>query len=47
VRGLAGVARRSAFLVGADGVVRAAWSYGDDEVPDVDELVEAARVLAR
>ena len=44
-RGLEGVSRRSAFLVGRDGTVRAAWAYGTGEVPDVDELLAAARKL--
>ena len=42
-RGLEGVSRRSAFLVGTDGTVRAAWAYESGEVPDVDELLSAAR----
>ena len=45
-RGLEGVAGRSAFLVDAAGTVRAAWSYGDREVPDADELLSAARSLS-
>src|SRR5687768_3396749 len=44
--GLRGVSRRSAFLVDTDGAVGRAWSYETDEVPDVDELVGAARALA-
>jgi peroxiredoxin len=44
--GLKGVSERSAFLVDADGTVRGAWRYGTDEVPDVDELLSAARALA-
>ncbi len=44
-RGLRGVSRRSAFLVQRGGTVRAAWSYETDEVPDVDELLAAARAL--
>ena len=44
-RGLHDVAERTAFLVGSDGIVRRAWRYGTNEVPDVDELVEAARAL--
>jgi peroxiredoxin (alkyl hydroperoxide reductase subunit C) len=43
-RGLEGVSRRSAFLVGTDGTVRAAWAYESGEVPDVDELLAAARM---
>ncbi len=42
-RGMRGVARRSAFLVEPDGTVRGAWAYGSGEVPDMDELVSAAR----
>ena len=42
-RGLEDVAERSAFLVGENGVVREAWSYGTRDVPDMDELLEAAR----
>jgi peroxiredoxin len=41
-RGMRGVARRSAFLVGRDGTVRGAWSYEGGEVPDMDELLSAA-----
>jgi peroxiredoxin len=39
------VAARSTFLVDGDGVVRGAWRYDTSEVPDVDELLEAARSL--
>ncbi len=42
-RGLRDVAERTAFLVAADGTVRRAWRYETSEVPDVDELLEAAR----
>ena len=44
-RGMRDVAERSAFLVDAGGTVRAAWRYESGEVPDFDELVEAARAL--
>ena len=44
-RGLQDVAARTAFLVDAGGTVRGAWRYGTSEVPDVDELLEAARAL--
>ncbi len=44
-RGMKDVASRSAFLVDRDGTVRGAWAYEDDEVPDLDELVAAARAL--
>ena len=45
-RGLHGVAERSAFLVDADGTVRRAWKYDTGEVPDFDELLEAARAFS-
>ena len=44
-KGMRDVPARSAFLVDANGVVRRAWRYADDEVPDVDELLAAARQL--
>jgi glutaredoxin-dependent peroxiredoxin len=44
-RGLKDVAERSAFLLGRDGVVRGAWHYGANELPDVDELLVACRAL--
>jgi len=44
-RGLEGVSRRSAFLVDTGGTVRGAWAYETGEVPDVDELLAAARRL--
>jgi peroxiredoxin len=44
-RALEEVARRTAFLIGADGVIRGAWSYEDDEVPDYEPLIAAARSL--
>jgi glutaredoxin-dependent peroxiredoxin len=44
-RGLRDVAQRSAFLVGKDGTVRGAWGYDTGQVPDFDELVQAARAL--
>ena len=46
-RGLRDVAERSAFLVDGERVVRGAWRYGTDDLPDFDELVTAARALAR
>ncbi|HEV2712747.1 MAG TPA: redoxin domain-containing protein [Gaiellaceae bacterium] len=45
-RGMKDVARRSAFLIDRDGTVRAAWRYEDGEVPDLDELISAARQLS-
>ena len=43
--GMADVPLRSAFLVDASGVVRAAWEFEDAEVPDVEAFVAAAREL--
>ena len=42
-RGLKDVSERSAFLVGTDGIVRAAWAYDTSEVPDFEVILEAAR----
>ena len=39
------VSRRSAFLVDVAGVVRRAWAYEPSELPDLDELIAAARTL--
>jgi peroxiredoxin len=44
--GLEAVAERSAFLVDRSGMIRGAWRYETTEVPDFDELVEAARSLS-
>ena len=44
-RGLKDVSERSAFLIDEDAVVRGAWRYETGEVPDVDELLAAARSL--
>jgi peroxiredoxin len=44
-RGFKDVARRSAFLIDEEGVVRRSWSYENSEVPDVDELLDACRSL--
>jgi peroxiredoxin len=43
--GMRDVSGRSAFLVDVNGVVRGAWAYEPSELPDVDELIEAARTL--
>ena len=43
--GMRDVSRRSAFLVGAGGVLRGAWAYANDELPDLDALLVAARAL--
>ncbi len=42
-RGLRDVSGRSAFLIDRDGIVRGRWSYETSDVPDVDELLRAAR----
>jgi peroxiredoxin len=44
-RGMSDIPERTAFLVNEDGIVRGAWRYETDELPDVDELIEAARAL--
>ncbi|HEX6679773.1 MAG TPA: redoxin domain-containing protein [Gaiellaceae bacterium] len=44
-RGYRDVAVRSAFLADRDGTIRAAWHYGDGEVPNLDDLLTAAREL--
>ena len=44
-RGLKDVSERSAFLIGRDGVVRAAWRFETAELPDFDELLAAAQAL--
>jgi peroxiredoxin len=43
--GMRDVSRRSAFLIDCGGVVRGAWAYGLDELPDLDALIEASRAL--
>jgi glutaredoxin-dependent peroxiredoxin len=43
--GMRDVSRRSAFLLDGEGVVRGIWRYANDELPDVDELLAAARSL--
>ena len=44
-RGMRDVSQRSAFLIDGGRVVRGAWSYGTSDLPDFDELLEAARAL--
>ena len=44
-RGFRDVARRCTFLAGEDGIVAAAWSYENSELPDIDELLAACRAL--
>ena len=41
--GMRDVSGRSAFLLDADGVIRGAWGYAKDELPDVDKLIAAAK----
>ena len=43
--GMQDVSARSAFLVDVEGVVRGAWLYEPGELPDLDELIAAARDL--
>ena len=45
-RGMKDIARRSAFLVGSDGIIRGTWLYEASEVPDFDVLLAAARSLS-
>ena len=45
-RGMQGVAERTAFLVGRDGIIRGAWRYDVGELPDFDQLASAARSLS-
>ena len=44
-RGMKDVSERSAFLIDAEGVVRGAWRYETSDMPDFDELLDAARAL--
>jgi glutaredoxin-dependent peroxiredoxin len=46
-RGLRDVARRSAFLVDEEGLIRNAWEYDTGTVPDVEEWLAAAQALKR
>ena len=43
--GMRDVSRRSAFLIDVAGVIRGAWAYETSELPDLDELLAAARAL--
>jgi peroxiredoxin len=43
--GLADVPVRSAFLIDGSGTIRRAWRSGDDEVPPIDDQLDAARNL--
>jgi peroxiredoxin len=42
-RGLRDVSARSAFIIDRGGVVRASWRYEPSELPDLDEILSAAR----
>jgi peroxiredoxin len=44
-RGLRDVSARSAFLIGSDGVVQAAWSYDVAELPDFDAILDVVRSM--
>ena len=44
-KGFSDVPIRSAFLVDSNGIVCVARRYEDSEVPDFDELLEAARCI--
>jgi peroxiredoxin len=44
-RGMHDVAERSAFLIDEGGTVRGAWRYESSELPDLEELLSAARAL--
>ena len=43
--GMRDVSARTAFLVDPAGLVRGAWGYAKDELPDLDELIVAAQAL--
>ena len=43
--GMRDVSARTAFLLDREGVIRGAWGYAKDELPDLDELIAAARAL--
>jgi glutaredoxin-dependent peroxiredoxin len=47
-KGHSGLAKRSVFVVGSDGVISYRW-YTDDahDIPDVEEVVTALREVAR
>jgi peroxiredoxin Q/BCP len=44
-RGLKDVSARSAFLIDGTRVIRGVWRYETSELPDVDELLAAARAV--
>ena len=43
--GMRDVSRRTAFLLDDEGIVRGAWAYANDELPDLDVLIAAARSI--
>ena len=43
--GMKDVSARAAFLPDAGGVIRGAWGYAKDELPDLGELIAAAQAL--
>ena len=45
-RGMRDVAERSAFLVDEGGIIRGTWLSESDQLPDLDELLSAARSLS-
>ena len=47
LRGLRDVSARSVFLIDRGGVIRGAWGYEPAELPDLDELLTAARAMPR
>jgi peroxiredoxin len=44
-RGMRDVAERTAFLIDRDGIIRGAWRYETEQLPDFDELLSTARAL--
>jgi peroxiredoxin len=44
-RGMLDVPLRTAFLIDREGRVQGSWSYENEQVPDFDELLAAARAL--
>jgi peroxiredoxin len=44
-RGFRDVSERTAFLIGEGGTVRGTWRYESAQVPDFEELLQAARAL--
>ena len=44
--GMDGVPVRANLLIDAAGTVRGAWRYGNDDLPDFDQVLAACRELA-